>query len=544
MSDDGYGTVILKANKDDALLQSTSSLLPSQHMPSKWRTFLSFILDLRFEPMIAISMFAFMFRLMAYQQLVQDKICNQTFNKTLEYCTILPSLTNDPEKNAILTKTTSFMTTKELVVLGPNLVMGMFVGSWCDRYNKGRRIVMMASIIGAFIESVLLLFNGYFFQWPVWLLLLTGIPTSILGNGLIIVSVSYISTAVRAESRAFRFMLFEIFTYTSVSTGIFGAAMVMSSSHPFIASPFRTHNYTDVFLISAVSCIFLLFWAYYLVKLPPLQSQKPVIDMNANQISDEGSRSRNITTWKRLTAILSIDHVKDSWKTVLKKRPDNYHKILWWLLLYLNITMIPLLGAAHIYYPLTERLYNWNYLQFSRVSMIGTLLKPIGTIVALPVIFKLFKPENLQISMIGTMSGILGGLSMGSLVSPEGFYLGIFFSAFFNIGSVGVKAFMANFIPGDEISRIFSILLTIELIQPFVGTFVYSSIFKLTIDSYPSCAFHFTSFLLVLSLIIICCIDVSNATSVFKTTESLAAREAPSPSSSTSYPPSEPKTNI
>ena len=476
---------------------------------SRWTAFLDFVSSLRLEPMVALSMFAMIVRMIGYQQLAQDKICNQGFNKSLDYCAGLSYIKSDPSKNDILTKTTAFITTKELILLVPNVVMGMFVGSWCDRFKSGRMLVLYATVFGNFLESALLALNSYYFSWPAWILLMTGLPSALMGNGFLIVSISYLSSAVKSESRAFRFLLFEIFVYTAAAAGILSAAQIMSSIHPLIRSPFETHNYTETFVVSAVCYALLLPWVHFMVKLPPLQDQKPLLNDNDNQLPVNGTPDpRSKTVGTILAKIFTIEHVKDSWKTVLKKRPKKFHQTLWWLLLYLNIIMIPVIGAIHIYYPMTEKLYRWSYVEYSKVATMGTLLKPISTILILPILFKLFKPGNLQISMIGTVSAILGSISMGSIVSSGGFYLGTFFSAFAGIGSVGVRAYMADFIPGQEISRISSILMTIELIQPFLGSLVYSSIFKLTINFYPTCAFHFTCFLLILALMIVCWIDV------------------------------------
>jgi len=110
--------------------------------------------------------------------------------------------------------------------------------------------------------------------------------------------------------------------------------------------------------------------------------------------------------------------------------------------------------------------------------------------------------------MVGCMSATLGGLALSSITRPLGFYLFMVIGCLQGIASIGVRAFITQFIPRNEISRLFSIIMTFEMVQPFIGSLIYSNIFAYSIDFYPTLAFHVTSLILIIGLVILTRMDM------------------------------------
>lgn len=174
---------------------------------SKWHVLKS----LRIEPVILVSVAVVLSRMTAMQQLLQDKVCQQSYNMSNEYCFKLSEAALTPTKNAILADVSSYMSNREIFSLLPNLVIGLFAGAWCDRFKNGRRYCLFATLIGQILETLSLLLNAVFYDWDFRFILLTGIPAALAGNTIFTVAFSYISAHGEPGHRAFRFLLFNMF---------------------------------------------------------------------------------------------------------------------------------------------------------------------------------------------------------------------------------------------------------------------------------------------------------------------------------------------
>ena len=499
---------------------SSSSHDVKTEMPDT--SFWTLVKKTRIEPLCFFYVFATYTRLLSYQQLVQDKLCRQEFNQTSEFCYILSSLNDSNIKNDILAKASTFMLQRESIGLIPNILMSIYCGCWCDKFKNGMRYSLYAAFTGQIIEATLLTLNSYYFDLDWHYLLFTGLPQQMMGNGVYIVALGYVSTNFPQDQRAFRFLSLDIFVNASVALAYYLGGVMLSADKFILKTPASAlHNYADTFIIGGLCNVFLYFWIFFLI---PPQSQE-LINNKSNLVirvsdssgtvqneeiipGDFGNNGRERGCFSRLRDIFTLSHFKGAYETIVKKRPLNFHRTLWWMLLYLNLITLPILGSIYIYYPLVEKLYQWDYVMYSRMQTVTQVMKPIATLLIIPSIFKFLKLRDLQVAMVGCMSAILGGIALASITRPTGFYIFMMVGCIQGMGAVGVRAFLTQFIPKDEISTLFSILLTFEVVQPFVGSVIYSNLFAMTIDYYPTFAFHLTSFLVIIALMIVCRIDL------------------------------------
>lgn len=97
-------------------------------------------------------------------QLAQDKICKFKYNQSDEYCIQLSKVDLGSEKdsqhlkNLILTESAQFSLYATLVSTLPSLFLCLVLGSWCDNYIDGRKILMIVGSVGVAIETIITLF--------------------------------------------------------------------------------------------------------------------------------------------------------------------------------------------------------------------------------------------------------------------------------------------------------------------------------------------------------------------------------------------------
>lgn len=123
-----------------------------------------FVKSLKVEPIAFCFSFVTMSRFLAMQQMLQDKICVQTFGQSIDYCRKLGTSPNSIIKDGILSKTSTYTFYYTTIMVVPGLFWCIFVGSWCDKYLGARKLFMILCAVSGFIEAVLLIVNAYFFS--------------------------------------------------------------------------------------------------------------------------------------------------------------------------------------------------------------------------------------------------------------------------------------------------------------------------------------------------------------------------------------------
>lgn len=291
--------------------------------------------------------------------------------------------------------------------------------------------------------------------------------------------------------------------------GFFMGGSMLSYSSPFIRTGLR--NFFDVLSLTIVITFLALIWSYFLV-VDRKSDDGALLLPEGDMESDEETAEARVRTscCASLRSLFEISHIRDIWKTVSRARPDGHRRTFHALLLALFLVTLPTIGTFLTIFPLTERLYKWDYETYSFFQIVSQFVRPVVTSIYIAVIVKGLALQDLEISVIGILSSFLGFTAIASIPSSTGFYIQIPASSVGVTASAGVRAFLTRLIPSDEMSKVVCIMLSLETIQPFVASYFMSSLFKASIDYYPTLALHAASFCLLVSLIIVCVIDVSH----------------------------------
>lgn len=164
-------------------------------------------------------------------------------------------------------------------------------------------------------------------------------------------------------------------------------------------------NYADPFLIQEFFYLIALLWILIMLREKSPTNSKPQVitqpstshdsssysyetsDCNGNYGSDERKeKKKSRSLFILCKQLFTLSHVKDAFVTLFRKRPDNFHHTLWWLLAYTTIVDLP--HTYGLMFPLVERLYKWDYEIYMTYVSLFKLLTPIATIVLIPILFK------------------------------------------------------------------------------------------------------------------------------------------------------------
>ena len=457
------------------------------------------------------------------QQLMQDKLCQFKYHQSAEFCFSLSEKESSTMKNHILADMSSYFSIKESVSVLPSIIFTLFAGSWCDRLKNGRRYVLMATLWGQSLETLFLLLNTIFYDWDFKYILLSGIPTALTGNGLHMACCSYIVATTDDKSRPVKFLAFEVANCVGMVLGfLVGPGIMVTKSLLFANAGLR--NFADVFL----ACIFMLgvsiVWAYFRVRSEDCKPV-PVPEVNQNVIKDDDCSQGTTATSSSsvqlpdkkscfarctsgITSLFAIQDLRDIRETLTKARPDNGRRYMWTMIAVQVAIMLPLLGAIYVVFPYMEQAYEWNNQKYGFMMALEMAVRPIAVALYTWLVVKRFKLSELEITIVGIVSSIMGLIAIGSITNEYGFYVESFAASLTGTAVPGSRSFLSRIIPANEITKVFCMLQIIDTVLPFAGSAFMSGIFKATISFYPSLMYQCCAIPLILALVAVTRIDV------------------------------------
>ncbi len=134
----------------------------------KFKRILKFVTLLRVEPYLVLIAFCFQMRQTPLNLLIQDKLCRQKYNMSVEFCTNLQEM-KESEKNykiktLVLGDAVQYNMYHTLMQFCPGIVWSLFLGAWIDKYINGRKVIFLISAMTASIEAAINTLNAYYFD--------------------------------------------------------------------------------------------------------------------------------------------------------------------------------------------------------------------------------------------------------------------------------------------------------------------------------------------------------------------------------------------
>lgn len=441
------------------------------------------------------------------QQLLQDKLCQFEYQQDAAYCTGLSGEADSAVKNRILADVSRYLFLKESIAVLPQTLLVLFSGSWCDRFQNGRRNVILIAIAGVLMDTLLLLLNAIFYDWEYWIIVLSGIPSALLGNGLTMACCSFIAASVDQEERAVRFLVLETFSLIGIIGGFFSGGSLLAIESVFLP---RTglRNYNDVLLLGLALSMICITWAFLRVRsevcVKTAGTHPVMMDLTASQMVT-GAREDGPTAVKRLFALQDLKDIKE---TLVRDRPANDRSNMWILFAVHASVMLPYVGASYIIFPFCQRLYKWDAQTYGLMMGLAAAVRPIAVTLYTSLIVKPFALSELKIAMVGLLSFILGLIAIGSILSPLGFFIESFGASLSGSAVSGIRSFLSLRIPAHEITKVYSVMQITDALMPFIGSAVMSSVFGATIDDYPTLILHACAAILIVSLAAVARMDI------------------------------------
>ena len=511
--------------------------------PSKFHRFklrsLEVLKEIRVEPFMLFLQLSVAVSGITIQQLIQDKLCIQKYHQSVEFCRNLGTSEDSPEKSKILSSLVTFNMIQTILDSLPGIIWALMIGSLCDNYINGRKIIMFLASLSGLIKNFLLIMNTFYFNdWSLEVLMVCLVPPNFIGTfaaGLTAIY-SFITCNTSESTRALRFLILECVQIFCISIGPLVGSIVLDMDPLFsgqdIDSPVaKKYNYEGVFMISclldACGCLWILFalkesrpQVVEIVERTATDTEQSSmttttilssIELASNPTLTESSSLRSgKETFKRSPSlctnvcrpILSIFRpIQELFRTLFKVRSDSGRsKLLLLLFLYVTIN-ISFNGLAKILFSIIQRLYNWDAIIWSRVSTIGFMISPIEMVILVPLLTRYYKFSDSELAIFGSISAVIGYTVMGSIISPLGLWLNFILGSMTLAALIATRSLLSKSVGPGEATKVFSIITIFDVLLPLTATTVYGGIFNLTIDVYPTAVFHVSAFFDLIALI-------------------------------------------
>lgn len=170
------------------------------------------------EPILFCHAFAMGLHFVTNETLLVEKVCRTE----MSYCDcICNNLLSDPEllteKKLVQQDVAKWVTIISYVQNVPGLLISLVVGPWSDKHGRKRPLV-----IAMFLRTLTYIgffMNAYFLKLPVYLMVVSWIPTSIFGGFIFGTCLSYLSDITTENNRTKRISVLSGLSFMGIPLG-------------------------------------------------------------------------------------------------------------------------------------------------------------------------------------------------------------------------------------------------------------------------------------------------------------------------------------
>jgi PCFT/HCP family folate transporter-like MFS transporter 1/3 len=199
--------------------------------------------------------------------------------------------------------------------------------------------------------------------------------------------------------------------------------------------------------------------------------------------------------------LIDLQNIRDMFKTCTKHRSDGKRGQIWILFISLPLIMLTINGSYIVLFQFVQKVFQWNAEIYSTVNSLVFIMTAITVATVVPILIKVFKVNDISLSIIGVLSLYIQNLIRGTILNENAFYLSFIFGSLAYVPPISVRAKLSHIVDKNEENKVFGLLATFETLTPIVASIIYSTIFEATLVSYPGLVFQISCVFLLIPLL-------------------------------------------
>ncbi|KAF5272412.1 hypothetical protein FQA39_LY07880 [Lamprigera yunnana] len=335
-----------------------------------------------------------------------------------------------------------------------------FLGSWSDRY--GRKPVLLLSIAGTTLSNLMKAAITIMPNVSPWYTLISLIPGCMTGGIAATISaiLCYITDTTRDKERGIKMYMFE---------GIIAVTTVLAS----LTAPLtlQTFGYPPVFFISFLSGV--ISFLYVFIFLP--------------------ESVQNVQQQDKLKNFFNIALLMTTMKTVFKRREHYIRATLLVTLTLLTFIIFSFLGRESVVFLYLRNRFAWNLTDCTFYISVMSVITIFGGVLSLLLLYKLLRLKEITILMISLSTCCVCSIFQGLASTNIQFYVAGSFNFLNGTISPMARSLLSKLINAEDIGKIFSILICLEIVGGLSGNLFYTYIYNKTLTTFPQAFYYITS---------------------------------------------------
>ncbi|KAL3275824.1 hypothetical protein HHI36_020568 [Cryptolaemus montrouzieri] len=353
----------------------------------------------------------------------------------------------------------------------------LFVGSWSDRHNR-RKPLILVPILGEIVAVSLLILNTiYFEEIPVvFAAISTTLPPALTGGWpcLLLGVYSYISAVSDDNNKTAKVGACSSVQNLALIIGLGSAGLLLGPL-----------GFLKVYSICFVMLLVALIYGYW-------------------RIEDTEIIHTSSTTKKEKGLLLDFFNIKYCIKTLVvffRKGPNNRK---WKLIVIIFVTILvqgAIQGEYAVTYLYTRYKFKWNEMDYSLFFTVHSVMDLIGSFIALVILSKYFGWKDASLGILALISTGSADLMYAFAPNYKVFYAGVLLDIFYTITYIALRSLMAKIVSPDELGQSNSVFGLCEALMPSVFGPLYTKVYAHSIEYFPG-MYYFIS--LVMYTLAIC----------------------------------------
>ncbi|XP_050422514.1 uncharacterized protein LOC126834550 isoform X2 [Adelges cooleyi] len=420
-------------NKAIGETRATDEQLQPEWSSMKFATKCKYVLrHITVEPLVMIYILANVAAQLINQNLNMEKACSVNLHYSNETCSALKTNSNTTkyaaEEVVVQQLVANMLIWQTVVQNGIPMLFVIFLGSWSDRHQRRKPLILMP-VIGELCSNIGILFSVYYFyQLPMEVAgIAESVPASLGGGWMIMFMAvfSYMGDVTSEKMRTVQIGILHSLTTLSIAVGSY-----------LPGATFQTFGFFSIYSTCGVLLALSLLYGLIFIK-------------------DKAPKSKFIegktTVLSQVADFFDTKHIVGAFETTFKSGKDNKRFKIIALMGVIFTVVGPTQGERSVLYLFTRVRFGWTESQYSVFSSYSIIMNALGTLLAIGLLGHKFGISDPMLGLISCAGKILARLIYMFTTSDAIFYLGPVVDMMNTMCFIVMRSLITKLVASDEL---------------------------------------------------------------------------------------------